>query len=48
VYNSRLKSNHSIKERSCVRFVDVDRGQEEKIGQSWKVGLSPLSSTFMN
>jgi hypothetical protein len=46
VYGSRLKSVHPVQHHSCLRFVDVSRGREEKAGQSWKVGLSSLVFSF--
>jgi hypothetical protein len=48
VYGSRLKSVHPVQHHSCLRFVDVSRGREEKAGQSWKVGLSSLVFSFFN
>ncbi|RPD58061.1 P-loop containing nucleoside triphosphate hydrolase protein [Lentinus tigrinus ALCF2SS1-7] len=36
VYESRLKSHHTIKASSCVLFVDVRKGHEEHVGSSWK------------
>ncbi|KAI0712807.1 P-loop containing nucleoside triphosphate hydrolase protein [Cerioporus squamosus] len=41
VYDSRLKSAHAITDSSCVLFVDVRKGEEERVGSSWKV--TPLS-----
>nr|VWO99306.1 GPI-anchored CFEM domain protein B [Ganoderma boninense] len=40
VYDSRLKSVHAIhdiKTSKCVLFVDVRKGAEESVGDSWKV-----------
>ncbi|KAI0800447.1 P-loop containing nucleoside triphosphate hydrolase protein [Fomes fomentarius] len=36
VYDSKLKSQHLIKTRRCVQFIDVRKGQEESVGSSWK------------
>ncbi|KAJ3570489.1 hypothetical protein NP233_g4369 [Leucocoprinus birnbaumii] len=35
VYDSRLKSVHSISTNACCRFVDVVNGQEQRMGKSW-------------
>ncbi|TFK48133.1 P-loop containing nucleoside triphosphate hydrolase protein [Heliocybe sulcata] len=35
MYNRKLRSQHEIKGPSCVRFVDVYKGEEEKSGTSW-------------
>ncbi|KDQ17077.1 hypothetical protein BOTBODRAFT_224637 [Botryobasidium botryosum FD-172 SS1] len=35
VYDSKLKSVHTIKDHSCVAFVDVDTGHEIQQGRSW-------------
>jgi len=35
VYTSKLKSHHEIHEMSCVAFVDVVKGEESRMGQSW-------------
>ena len=37
VYKSTLKSEHAIKDRKCVAFVDVRKGKEESVSSSWKV-----------
>ena len=37
VYNSKLKSVHSIRDSDCIRFVDVRKGYEEAVGSSWQV-----------
>ena len=37
VYNSRLKSQHEIKERQCCRFVDVHHGKEQVSEGSFQV-----------
>ena len=39
VYDSKLKSSHAIQDNSCVLFIDVRKGQEERFGSSWKVCL---------
>jgi hypothetical protein len=48
VYGSRLKSVHPVQHHSCLRFVDVSRGREEKAGQSWKVTFSSFIFSFFN
>ncbi|KAF9066201.1 P-loop containing nucleoside triphosphate hydrolase protein [Rhodocollybia butyracea] len=35
IYDGRLTSDHTIKQLSCIRFVDTPRGAEEKSGFSW-------------
>ncbi|PCH35506.1 nucleoside triphosphate hydrolase protein [Wolfiporia cocos MD-104 SS10] len=35
VYNSKLQSQHKINSLSCVAFVDVSKGEETQMGQSW-------------
>ncbi|PCH35505.1 hypothetical protein WOLCODRAFT_145835 [Wolfiporia cocos MD-104 SS10] len=35
VYNSKLQSEHDTGDFSCVAFVDVSRGEEIQMGQSW-------------
>ena len=37
VYDSKLKSEHKIAAKSCVRFIDVRKGEEKSAGSSWKV-----------
>ncbi|OSC98823.1 P-loop containing nucleoside triphosphate hydrolase protein [Trametes coccinea BRFM310] len=37
VYDSKLRSVHAISDRSAVRFVNVRKGTEERVGSSWKV-----------
>ncbi|KAA1467653.1 P-loop containing nucleoside triphosphate hydrolase protein [Dentipellis sp. KUC8613] len=39
VYDGRLKSKHNLHSKSACRFVDVDKGQEEKSGHSWIVRI---------
>ncbi|PBK86032.1 P-loop containing nucleoside triphosphate hydrolase protein, partial [Armillaria gallica] len=36
VYNNRLRSEHIIKDPSCVAFIDTKTGTEEKSGFSWQ------------
>ncbi|KAK0421900.1 P-loop containing nucleoside triphosphate hydrolase protein, partial [Armillaria borealis] len=36
VYNNRLRSEHRIKDPSCVAFIDTKTGTEEKSGLSWR------------
>ncbi|KAI0671723.1 P-loop containing nucleoside triphosphate hydrolase protein [Trametes maxima] len=36
VYASKLKSKHAITARSCIRAIDVRKGQEERSGSSWQ------------
>ncbi|KAJ2974699.1 hypothetical protein NUW54_g11853 [Trametes sanguinea] len=36
VYDSQLRSVHAISDRNTVRFVDVRKGAEERVGSSWK------------
>ena len=43
VYDSKLKSEHAIKDSKCVLFIDVRKGKEESVGSSWKVGLPVVS-----
>jgi len=43
VYDSRLKSSHTIQDLKCVAFVDVSKTGEEKCGTSWKVGRQHVS-----
>ncbi|KAF5360173.1 hypothetical protein D9758_011319 [Tetrapyrgos nigripes] len=35
VYDSQLKSEHKLKDLSCVSFIDAAMGKEEKSGSSW-------------
>jgi hypothetical protein len=37
VYEGKLQSEHSITDFSCISFVDVSNGEEERGGHSWKV-----------
>lgn len=37
VYDKKLLSVHQITDFSAVLFVDVRKGQEERVGSSWKV-----------
>lgn len=37
VYQNRLKTEHSIRENSCCRFIDVSYGREVSRGRSWIV-----------
>ncbi|KAI0359441.1 P-loop containing nucleoside triphosphate hydrolase protein [Trametes cingulata] len=39
VYDSKLKSVHAIRDRASVCLVDVRKGQEERVGSSWKVSI---------
>ena len=39
VYDSKLKSEHKITAKSCVRFIDVRKGEEKSAGSSWKVHI---------
>ncbi|KAI0666960.1 P-loop containing nucleoside triphosphate hydrolase protein, partial [Trametes maxima] len=36
VYASKLKSEHAITARSCIRAIDVRKGKEEPCGFSWQ------------
>ncbi|KAI0644790.1 P-loop containing nucleoside triphosphate hydrolase protein, partial [Trametes meyenii] len=36
VYASKLKSEHAITTRSCIRAIDVRKGKEEPCGSSWQ------------
>ncbi|KAK0476953.1 P-loop containing nucleoside triphosphate hydrolase protein [Armillaria novae-zelandiae] len=36
VYNGRLRSEHRIKDPSCVAFIDTKTGMEERSGLSWQ------------
>lgn len=45
VYDKKLLSEHSITDRSAVRFVDVRKGREERVGSSWKVSERVEPST---
>ncbi len=44
VYDKKLLSVHPIVDFSAVRFVDVRKGQEERVGSSWKVNALAESS----
>ncbi|TFY66809.1 hypothetical protein EVG20_g4292 [Dentipellis fragilis] len=35
IYDGRLKSKHNLHSKNACRFVNVDRGKEEKSGHSW-------------
>ena len=48
VYDSKLKSAHPIEANSCVRFVDVRKGEEEAVGSSWKVDPSPICAVSVD
>jgi len=37
VYDSKLRTVHSIRTTACCRFVDVRNGEEVKKGVSWMV-----------
>ena len=37
VYDGKLQSVHSKQDASCIKFVDVHKGQEEESGKSFKV-----------
>ena len=39
VYRGRLRSQHENHDSSCVTFIDVSQGMEEKQGTSWKVQI---------
>ncbi|KAK0216394.1 P-loop containing nucleoside triphosphate hydrolase protein [Armillaria fumosa] len=36
VYDNRLRSEHNIKDPSCIAFVDAKHGSEKKSGFSWR------------
>ena len=36
-YNSKLISSHKITDSACIKFIDVRKGKEERVGSSWKV-----------
>ncbi|KAK0445637.1 P-loop containing nucleoside triphosphate hydrolase protein, partial [Desarmillaria tabescens] len=36
VYNNRLRSEHGIKDQSCIAFIDTKTGTEENSGFSWR------------
>lgn len=36
VYGSQLLSQHPITDSSCISFIDVNHGREERDGKSWK------------
>ncbi|KAI0827617.1 P-loop containing nucleoside triphosphate hydrolase protein [Trametes gibbosa] len=44
VYDGKLKSMHKITDRSAVKFVDVRKGREEKVGSSWKARVRKFTS----
>lgn len=37
VYDKKLRSVHKIEDMGCVAFVDVNKGREERCGNSWRV-----------
>lgn len=36
IYNNRLRSEHRIKDLSCIAFIDTNTGTEERSGLSWR------------
>ncbi|KAH9856840.1 P-loop containing nucleoside triphosphate hydrolase protein [Lenzites betulinus] len=42
MYRSRLKSIHDTRGTSCIRAINVRKGEEEAAGSSWKVSLHTL------
>ena len=48
VYANRLKSQHSIHDRSSCRFVDIKQGKEAKVGHSFKVCSYTFLSSFLH
>jgi len=40
VYKGKLRSCHNITDRSCIVFIDVEKGREEEQGKSYKVSIS--------
>ena len=47
VYANRLKSQHSIHDRSSCRFVDIKQGKEVRVGHSFKVCSYTFLSSFL-
>ena len=45
VYNSELRTQHTIKSLTCCRFVDVSNGKEIKKGFSWVVSIPYATRT---
>lgn len=48
VYANRLKSQHSIHDRSSCRFVDIKQGKEVRVGHSFKVCSYTFLSSFLH
>ena len=46
VYDSKLRTKHSINILTCCRFVDVSNGKETKKGVSWVVRV--LDTTLIH
>ena len=44
VYNHKLQSLHSIRDTSCIKFVDVSKGIEQQQGKSWTVSTLGILS----
>lgn len=41
VYEGKLRSSHDIVDHSCVVFIDVEKGEEVKRGNSYEASISP-------
>jgi hypothetical protein len=39
VYEGKLRSSHDIVDHSCVVFIDVEKGEEVKRGNSYEVSI---------
>lgn len=44
VYNQKLMTVHNNNSRAACRFLDVKRGQEQKLGKSWAVRFTSRPS----
>lgn len=50
MYRSKLHSVHQIVGTACIRAINVRKGEEEKVGSTWKVRIpssraDPYSTT---
>jgi hypothetical protein len=40
VYEGKLHSSHAIVDHSCIVFIDVEKGKEERRGMSYQASVS--------
>lgn len=40
IYEGKLRSSHEIVDHSCIVFIDVEKGKEERRGKSYEASIS--------